>query len=648
LSANAELHRQLAHGLWVLDEAEIIAAALQLRKVSDPAQELPLLIEVLNHSQRFRSGRELGRLVVPTVIETLGAVPRSACLRLVDAGRWVEWAGWPEASSLSGDATELSALLRHPQPEVALRSARDFARLDSKSASEELQRMFASEQEAERSMGAIAAARVFQDDAALSRGIAAQLQSSDANVRFWAIWSLAERLPHTIEWVLEALSHSDARVREEAISALEIGLDASRFVAPLPELETGGSYSREPGGDWREKKLFNALSQARAQRAIAPVVLDSNAAVQQTACMLVAKLGFASDEIRAALLKSRDSTDPVAHFWAGVALERIENPRWPSFRLLLKSSAARSSAQTAYNADEIRVRMAAADTFRAELDDDGFHRLPNDGVDERFEAVLALARNEGTQLLASADRSPSSAAPTLDLAEAIVQSHLRTLLLVATENTFEAEDAVQLLVRIGPAAVELTAAAWLGSTSAFAGGHEQVVMDTLGEGLASMGNAAIPALSFGMERAHLGLRCADYLSRHGEAALLAAPAWIRAWRQPQGSDSWLGIGSGWEARDSRSGQDWTGLVCMRMDTRSQLLLARAIKSPLPIVRERACHGFRGLSQLDTSSVESLRAALDDTQPRVRIAAAQAIIRCAQADRDLQSRASNLLSQWGRL
>jgi hypothetical protein len=173
-------------------------------------------------------------------------------------------------------------------------------------------------------------------------------------------------------------------------------------------------------------------------------------------------------------------------------------------------------------------------------------------------------------------------------------------------------------------------------------------MDTLGEGLANMGNAAIPALSFGIKRAHLGLRCADYLSRHGEAALLAAPAWLRAWRQPQGSDSWLGIGAGWDARDSRSGQDWTGLVCMRMGTRSQLLLARAIESPLPIVRERACHGLRGLSRLDTSSVESLRAALDDTQPRVRIAAAQAIIRCAQADRDLQSRASNLLSQWGRL
>jgi hypothetical protein len=85
-----------------------------------------------------------------------------------------------------------------------------------------------------------------------------------------------------------------------------------------------------------------------------------------------------------------------------------------------------------------------------------------------------------------------------------------------------------------------------------------------------------------------------------------------------------------------------------MGTRSQLLLARAIKSQLPIVRERACLGLRGLSRIDTSSVESLRAALDDTQPRVRIAAAQAIIRCAQADRALQSRASNLLSQWGRL
>lgn len=644
-----------------LDDSAIIGGIIKLKDAPDNANAIPLLFDALNHPvDRHQGSGNLCRILIPNVVDGMTSIGLAPCLKLADAGKWVEWGEWSSSAALSCDPAELALLLRHPQEEVVLRAAFDFARLAPEAAHNGAEHMLSAAGIAEKISGAISCARIDRDDRGLTTLLAQQLESKDADPRFWTIWSLGERLPRASDFVLEALTHEDVRVREEAIAPLESGVDPRRFVSPLPDLLVGGygGYSRAPSGEWREAQLFTTLTSEHPQQLIAGALRDSSELVRQTAAMLVAKIGVTTIEGRSALLESCLSKNAETSFWAKVALARADNLRWPSFRRLVESNAngrAGTSAQH-YSPEEARAAMDRFVGFETLTDAHGYYALPSKSDDLCFDVIRELAREEGAKLLEDGAHDVAQAVKNLDRAELIIRYHIRALIAAATENTFEADDACKVLVDIGPAAVDQIAAAWLVVSEGFYGGHGEVVMDELGQTLSKMGKDAIPALCFGLERRHFQTRCGDYLSCQNLDAALAAPAWLWAWCTPQGSDDFLGIEWGWDSKparirsvvlrggaESNEEQDWTGIACARMGEASLPILMRAIASPIPVMRERACHGLRWIGKLDAASIDVLRTAIADKHPRVRIAAAQALVDCAKADRDLRRQAHLLLA-----
>jgi len=658
-----DIRERLLSSCARLDDQGIIDSIGQLAKDPNAYRALPALFLVLEHpTARHANDEGVCRRVVPTALSGIRSIGLAQCLQLADAGKWVEWGGWTDTDWLARTPETLASLMQSSQEEIVLRAAYDYSRLDPRGARQYADSLLVSEESLHRRNGAIAAARIDRDAPTLTGLLAKSLEEKDPHVRFWAMWALGERLPWSVDAVIAALEHGDPIVREEAMSRLEVGLDPKRYLAPLPELLTGGhgGYAHARG-DWKDQRLFDALGQTKAQKAISGALRDSSERVRQLALMAIAKYGTVNEAGMPALLELCNASDPVTSYWAGVASSRIQGAAWPLFRSLVHSSptATEQRGQASEALELARRIMFEPNEFLPKADEGGYFIIPNGGTDRRFDAVSGIALATGKQLIQDAAAGSVSAIEVLNQAELVVAEHLRTLIAVATENTFEAEDACHALAKLGPVAVHAVAAAWLVESTVFAGGHGEVVMDSLGDVLSRMGPCAIPVLGFGMERARFGLRSAHYLSSQGALAALAAQSWLLAWRMPSGSDEFLGLEWGWDACPARmqfggrggvsakDSESWTEVVCRRMGPECVSILKSAMNSPLAIVRERACRGLTAIAKSDSQVMTPVIAALDDEHPRVRIAAAQALLSVGQASAEILSRARHVVGEADR-
>jgi hypothetical protein len=620
-----------------------LAAALE-PVVASPrsAQALPWLFEALS-SQRFVTVRSN----ITGAIVRIG--PRAA-LELPDAGRWLAWPGWRETHWPAGAEQELIALLDHPQQEVRLFAADELVRTNVEFA----KRLDGWLQAADHDtlLRAVMAAGSFANDRARfftwqssTELLARQLDSDDAQIRYWAAWSLG-RL--SLSEALEAAQHDDPRVRRVALQALERSLDARRLAFPLPELDVGGSWTTYELEDLKDAFLY--LSQDERLDVLCRCLDDSSVENRILALMALAKLQRATPQgVRRIRAATRDP-DASVRLWASHVLERVQPPRWPKLRLLTDTGLQDETATEARALEELAAELTAGGRpYAAELPDgDILHHLP-DRPDSRFAAAVEIAGSHLPDLLRRADEPAAQA--ILDAAEHAVEHHVRVLILVASEEFLD-DEAKERLVQLGPAAIPQVTAAWLVSSWRFRGGTETSVRDALGPVLARLGPRALPALSMGLEHqqgfvANNALDLA-LLASDAEAAF---PALLSAWRFSLPSSmvlwSWE---NDWETVRSWpaafAGRDSVQIVCSRIGSAALPWLIGALSDEHAIVRAKACRGLAAIEVESDERLAALEARLDDDEPRVRYAAAEAILTLPSAREEVRTRSAALLAELG--
>jgi hypothetical protein len=605
------------------------------------AQALPWLFEALS-SQRFVTLRS----------NITGAIVRigpGAALELPDAGQWLAWPGWHETHWPAGAEQELVALLDHPQQEVRLFAADELVRANAELAKHLDGWLQAGDRDT--LLRAVMAAGSFANDRARfttwvssTELLEKQLDSDDAEIRYWAAWSLGRLSPSA---ALEAAQHDDPRVRRVALQALERSLDARRLAFPLPELDVGGSWTTYEVEDLKD--AFPYLSQDERLDVLCRCLDDSSIENRVLALMALAKLQRATPQgVRRIRAATRDPEASV-RLWASHVLERVQPPRWPKLRLLGNSALQDETATEARPLEELAAELTGGAPYAAELPDgDILHHLP-ERPDSRFAAAVEMARFHLPDLLERADEPGTRA--ILDAAEQAIEHHVRVLILVASEE-FHDEEAKERLVQLGPAAIAQVAAAWLVSSWRFRGGTETSVRDALGPVLARLGPRALPALSMGLE--HQAGFVADnaldlaLLAGEAEAAL---PALLSAWRFSLPShlvlwsweNDWETVRS-WPA--AYAGRNSVQVVSNRIGSVALPWLIGALSDEQAIVRARACRGLAAIEAESDERLTALAARLDDEEPRVRYAAAEALLVVASSRKELLARCAELLAERG--
>ncbi|MFH2000017.1 MAG: HEAT repeat domain-containing protein, partial [Planctomycetota bacterium] len=479
----------------------------------------------------------------------------------------------------------------------------------------------------------------------------ARLRSNDIKIRLPAIYALKTRVSITIPVLLRALRDQDKTVRRIAAETLV------RIYNPYPKC----NYDKPEGAwhnpselhwaDWTVPGKIHAVIPALSYS-----LSDEFEEVRAYSAIALFKLApfaeVAHDELEAAC----NDSSPVVRFWAEAAVDRINQKRWDSLRLLaqnLQGNYIHKESLTQAELDDLVECVRTGPGW--EFDDPRFQVVNPYGTgpryvwpeeeDQRWNATLKVINCEFPNLISAVEgedpKAAAKASEILDLLQWALDKRLWVLMRFVDED-FDpcCAPAMKELMEMGVVAFPALEYDYLRYHRFPIGAHTYIELVSI---LKQQGATALPILVKGLEHwmKHEVYNVAEVIHEMGPEALPAIPFFLTLWRYSSnkdglGNDSfWDGISTGWKKGDS-------AIILASMGPGALPWLESALKDDLYNVRVRACRNIAAVGEDAACLLPSLAALLEDRYYKVRHEAARAILDLAPENDPRVSRAENVL------